>query len=476
MVITAKHHDGFCMFDTDVDDYNIHDGTPFHRDPVAELAAACKRQGLRFGCYYSQSQDWHHPGGAASGGHWDPKQDGDYDHYLRTVAMPQVREILTRYQPAILWWDTPKDMTRERAEPFLPLLRLRPGIIMNNRLGGGFHGDYSTPEQHIPATGLNYDWETCMTMNGTWGYKSYDDNWKSTTTLIRNLVDIAGKGGNYLLNVGPTAEGIIPGPSVERLRQIGAWLKVNGESIYGTTAGVFTRGLPWGCCTSRRLADKTILYLHVFDWPEDGVIHLRGLTNRVLAAVRLDGKTAAGAIQAEPGADDVALRLPGGPGNPHDTVIKLTVAGRIKIIMIPFHADAEGVFTLHARDALVHGRNLHYERNKRRGLDNLGFWVKPKDWAEWPIEVKKAGPYAVTALVATPGDAIGFVVQAGPARLDAVIRRTGAYNKFQLQDLGVVRFDAPRRAAVQVRCGKSWHPINLRSLILRPTAAAAGQR
>jgi len=174
------------------------------------------------------------------------------DVYIRNIAAPQVAEILSNYgKLAVLWWDTPTNMNRQRADMLLPLIQLQPGIITNNRLGGGYGGDLSTPEQHIPATGIpGRDWETCMTMNGTWGFKSYDHNWKPTETLIRNLVDIASKGGNYLLNVGPTSLGEIPQPSVERLREIGKWMKVNGASIYGTTASPFYR-LAWGRCTKK---------------------------------------------------------------------------------------------------------------------------------------------------------------------------------------------------------------------------------
>ena len=198
MVITAKHHDGFAMFHTKVDGYNVDDATPLARDPLAELAAACRKHGMKLGFYYSQCQDWHHPGGEAlRGGHWDKAQDGDFDEYLNNVAVPQVKELLTNYGPvSVLWFDTPtKLMTPERAAEFLPLLDLQPQIIVNNRLGGGFRGDTETPEQRIPPQGFppGRDWETCMTINDTWGYKSYDTNFKSTETLLHNPVDIASK-------------------------------------------------------------------------------------------------------------------------------------------------------------------------------------------------------------------------------------------------------------------------------------------
>jgi alpha-L-fucosidase len=291
IVITTKHHDGFAMFASKASSYNIMDATPFKRDPIKELAAACQKEGVKLGFYYSQCQDWHHPGGSFhSGTAWDKAQEGNFDDYLDQIAIPQVKEILTQYGPvAVLWWDTPnKVMTPERSAKLNELLKLQPGIIHNNRLGGGFKGDTDTPEQHIPATGFpGRDWEACMTMNDTWGFKSDDHRWKSTPTLLFNLIDIASKGGNYLLNVGPTAEGIIPAPSVERLAQVGQWMKVNGESIYGTQATPFGRELgepvkgrsgygsevkvssanAWRCT---RKPGK--LYIHLFEWPQGSFI------------------------------------------------------------------------------------------------------------------------------------------------------------------------------------------------------------
>ena len=180
IVITSKHHDGFALFDSKVTDWDIVDATPYGKDLLKPLAQACKKHGIKLGFYYSQAQDWNHAGGAANGGHWDPAQDGDMNEYIQKIAAPQVREILTNYGDiAVLWWDTPTDMTRQRADMLQPLIELQPGIITNNRLGGGYPGDTETPEQFIPATGFkDRDWETCMTMNNTWGYKSYDNSWK----------------------------------------------------------------------------------------------------------------------------------------------------------------------------------------------------------------------------------------------------------------------------------------------------------
>ena len=331
IVVTAKHHDGFAMYHSHVDPFNIYDATPFKRDPLAELAQACRAQGIKLGFYYSQAQDWNHRGGGASGGYWDPAaQDGNMDEYLNKVAIPEVRELLTRYGPvAVLWWDTPVGMTPERAARFLPILKLQPGLVTNNRLvSTKSWGDFQTPENKIPATGLpGKDWETCMTMNGTWGYRSFSDKWKPEEALLRNLVDIASKGGNYLLNVGPTAEGLIPSPSVERLQALGVWMKVNGEAIYGTTASPFD-SLPWGRCTKKVTADGVVLYLHVFDWPKDGRLLVPGLRNQVSSAQLLAGGNL---LPTAPGDAGLMVTVPAVAPDPVSSTIVLSVRGPLVV-------------------------------------------------------------------------------------------------------------------------------------------------
>ncbi|NLP10712.1 hypothetical protein GX408_09990, partial [bacterium] len=293
IVLTSKHHEGFAMFKS-ADPFNIVDASPYKKDVVQALADACKKHGMRFGLYYSQAQDWNHPGGSACRGHWDAAQEGSFDQYLEDVAIPQVKEILSAYHPAILWWDTPCDMTPERAARFTSIIAAYPRLITNNRLGGGMNGDFDTPEQEIPATGIaGKNWEACMTMNHTWGFSSHDHDWKSSTVLIQNLIDIVSKGGNYLLNVGPTSEGLIPQPSIERLQDIGRWLDTNGEAIYGTNASPFSE-ITWGRVTQKKSGRSVRLYLHVFDWPGDGKLVVPGLEAKIVkvyplasAAIRL---------------------------------------------------------------------------------------------------------------------------------------------------------------------------------------------
>jgi len=312
IVITSKHHDGFALFDSKASKWDIVDATPYGKDLLKPLAEACRKYGIKLGFYYSQAQDWNNPGGAAArkvasegwanpdsakidayteanSGHWDPAQTTKtMAQYIDDVAVPQVKELLTNYgDVAVLWWDTPTGMTDEFAEKLNALLKLQPNIITNDRLKRpNYPGDFKTPEQRIPNLSEldGKDWETCMTMNETWGYKSWANNWKSLKTIIQNTVDIASKGGNYLLNVGPKADGTFPQESIELLKGMGAWMKVNGESIYGTKASPF--GLfPWGRCTKKENGQNTLLYFSVFEWPKDGKLSIPGLKNKIVSAL-----------------------------------------------------------------------------------------------------------------------------------------------------------------------------------------------
>ena len=257
IVITSKHHDGFAMFGSRVSGYNIVDATPYKRDVLKALADACAKRNMRLGFYYSQAQDWHEPGGAGNTWDFGPDQGPDgkelkaYDEYLRNKAEPQVKELLTGYGPvALIWFDTPRMMTPERGKRFTDLVRsLQPTTLIDGRLGT--EGDYrSTGDNVIPSETSTEAWETPATINDTWGYRTDDTNWKSPGQIAFKLVDIVSKGGNYLLNVGPTAEGVIPQVSQDILRTVGRWLKVNGEAVYG--AGPSPFGDEFGEFSARR--------------------------------------------------------------------------------------------------------------------------------------------------------------------------------------------------------------------------------
>jgi len=344
IVITSKHHDGFGMFRSTLTDWCI-SRTPFQRDPIAELSAACKAEGIRF-CLYHSIMDWHSPDWGTRRPWNDLAANAgppNMDRYV-TYMKGQLKELLTRYGPiGLLWfdgeWESP--WTAERGEDLYNYVRsLQPEIIVNNRVGkardgmAGMNqgresvGDYGTPEQTIPPTGFGpgVDWESCMTMNDHWGYNKADQNWKSAQTLVRNLIDCSSKGGNYLLNVGPTSAGLIPPPSVERLKEIGQWMDVNSEAIYGTTASPFNRPLPWGRCTRKVSGNRTTLYLHVFDWPADGQLLVPTLANKIQRAYLLADKSHK-RLATQNTANGVIVTLPIGIPNPISTTVVLRIKG-----------------------------------------------------------------------------------------------------------------------------------------------------
>ncbi len=326
LVITSKHHDGFSLWDSKVSDYDVVNSTPYGKDLLVPLSQECKKQGIKF-CVYHSILDWHHPAQYVDPeaenprrGHSRnkiyPEKKADYVTYLKA----QLKELIQLVDPAVLWFDGEwvEWWTEQDGKDLYNYVRsLKPEIIINNRVGKGRKGmeglskgpnevgDFGTPEQQIPATGLpGVDWESCMTMNDTWGYKYFDDNWKSTQTLLQNLIDIASKGGNYLLNVGPTAEGLIPEQSVIRLQAMGEWLDKFGEAIYATSASPFEKA-DWGRFTQK----NGKIYALIFDWPVDGKISLPLKVENIQGAW-LIGKFDAEQLQIEPLAEGSNILLP----------------------------------------------------------------------------------------------------------------------------------------------------------------------
>jgi alpha-L-fucosidase len=317
LVITSKHHDGFAMFGSKASDYNIVARTPFRRDPLAELAAACRRHGLKLGVYYSLGRDWQDPDVPTRDGwrsnSWDYPDESkkDFSRYFERKVKPQVRELLTRYGPiGIVWFDTPEKISAAQSEELLRMIRgLQPAALVNARVGNRL-GDYAVQEQKVPESGQPQPWETCMTLNRHWGWHKMDQDWKSPQLLVRTLIDVASKGGNFLLNVGPTGAGEIPAPSVERLAEVGRWMKTNGAAIHGS-APCSLEQPAWGRCTAR----GGQLFLHVFDWPAGGRLELPALPagTKVVSARLLAGGAR---LAVEQTAGKVAVVTPSARG-PH---------------------------------------------------------------------------------------------------------------------------------------------------------------
>jgi alpha-L-fucosidase len=357
IVITSKHHEGFCLFDSTLTEWDVM-STPYQRDIIKALADACRRHGMRFGVYYS-IMDWHHPDYLPRRG-WESRstEGADFSRYLAYLR-GQLKELLTNYGPLdIVWFDGQWEGTWTHElglETYRYVRELQPGIIVNNRVdkGGGafqltvdasFAGDYGTPEQEVPPTGVpGVDWETCMTMNDHWGYCRADDNWKSASELIRTLADVASKGGNLLLNVGPTPAGTIPPESVERLHATGSWLERNGAAIYGSQASPFP-ALPWGRCTQKPSSDGTTrLFLHVFDWPADGTLVVPALYNGVRGAFLLATGPSARLATRRRGAD-LVIAVPKAAPDPVDSVVVLDIKGRPDVGLPPTIQAATPIF------------------------------------------------------------------------------------------------------------------------------------
>jgi alpha-L-fucosidase len=453
LVITAKHCDGFAMFASKASSYNIVDATPFARDPMRELAAACRREGVKLGFYYSHSWDWHEPDALGNANTWDfpDRSKKDINRYLRSKSLPQVRELVTQYHPALMWFDVPSDLTRAHSQAFLQVIRENdPQCIVNDRVGNGL-GDYDTPEQFIPRRRPQRDFEVCMTLNDHWGYDRNDQKWKAPPVVIRNLVETASKGGNYLLNVGPTAEGTFPPEAVKTLEAVGRWMDVNGESIHGTSAGTLGQ-VPWGYATVK----GRTLYLHVFAWPQDGVLPVPGLAAPIRRARLLAGPQRS-LRAARLGASDWEIHVPPQPSDPMDSVIALELDGPPAADTTTTLFPRKGYrYVLDAGAAVVKGDGAKYQglSLQRREYDRIGAWTGSQTSVNWPVRVAAAGSYGVELTYSAEAASAGntFVVTAGTNSLSGKVASTGGKEQFQTVSLGRMQL-GPGRYDLEVKPG-----------------------
>jgi alpha-L-fucosidase len=426
------------MYDTAVNGWSIAKATPYARDPLVELAAACRTEGLRFGLYYS-ILDWH-----------EPSQKGAGKAAYVAAMKRQLGEIAARFDPDVLWFDGEWEdwWTAEDGRDLAAYVRsIAPRAVVNNRVGkrGGTDGDYETPEQEIPRAGYARPWETCMTTNNSWGFHKADPAWKSSREITRLLAEVVGKGGNFLLNVGPTAEGVIPGECASRLEEVGRWLAANGEAVYGTRGFWADR---WGAITRKGRR----LYAILTERPS-GPVRLP-LVTPVKRARLLDGREVKvdGAGLVLPALPDalawvVALDFDEEPVR-EKTRAERTADGE------PIPAGADGAIELWAADAKCHGSTIRVEHVHPRG--NAGFWTANDDFIEWFVDA--TGEYDVDLTYAVaPGAGGDFVVRVGDASVAGSVSSTGGWGAFKTVTLGRVALAG--RASVSVRPVKFTHAL-----------------
>ncbi|MFC1497968.1 alpha-L-fucosidase [Verrucomicrobiota bacterium] len=488
-VITSKHHDGFCLFDSKVTDHDIVDASLLKRDVIGELAKAAEKYGVHFGVYYSQAWDWWHPGGLGYNQEpWGKTQEGTDEEYVDNIAVPQVRELLTNYKNIeVLWWDTGGKMKYAAGKKKLAntVRELRPDIVINPRLAhSDYPGDFHTLEGTFPAyapKGHEY-WEVCMTMNGSWGWTKPHimNNWKPSYWLLRRVVDVFSLGGNVLLNIGPEPTGKFGQKNDERIEYIGAWMKENSEAVYDTQASPFVVQ-PWGTTTVKKNPDNSILYFHVYHWPEakKGNVELavNGLHSPVkevyllangeklkfrkknnLLTVRVPVKSlheSVTVIKAILDTPDVEVE----PGYPvldekKDTILSVKQA-RIS------HLD--GFIEIKGKGDNIHIDNWTYES-----------WLPSN--VNWDIRVKKAGTYKLKAMVASEKpNHINTVIDSGGSRIQykrgtpyIEIPATGGMDNFKLVDIKEVTFqtDGIHRISLAPTTAEKWDKLRLKYIVL----------
>ncbi len=479
IVITSKHHDGFSIYRSKVSDYDM-EITPYEDDPLRQLAGACRRKGMRLGFYHS-IMDWHHPDYRPRRA-WEYENPNEGGNNLRYIEFMkgQLRELLTDFgDVAVVWFDgewehTLKDNNKEM-EIYDFIRSIQPNALINDRLferREGSPADLATPEQFVPATGVTGPngepvlWESCVTINNdSWGYNKYETEFKTTRDLIRMLVEVVSKGGNLLLNVGPTPDGRIQDEFVTRLNTIGAWMDVNSEAIYGTTASPFPR-LPF---YGRATVKDNKLYLHVFAWPEDQRLLVPGLKNIVHSAYTLaDPDTKLRVTRA---GSDIVLSLPKEAPDETASVVVLQLDGPPVAEPYVIAAGDNGVLTLEAAAAEIQTRfGQRAKKEEALGHVFITQWTRADDVPAWIFETPHAGLYEVEIHYGSHRRDAGaeFTVSAGDSTVSGKVETTGHDWVFQPHKLG--RLELKRgEQTLQVKAQTSGAPaMTLEKVILRP--------
>lgn len=449
IVITSKHHDGFAMYHSKVNDFNIVDATPWNRDPMKELAAATRELGLGFGFYYSHNQDWTFPGGGRG-----PTTDADgnpatFDDYFVQKCLPQVNEITTEYGPIeLVWFDTPGNMPKKYVEQLVARVRKnQPNALVSGRAGHGL-GDYQTlGDMEVPHSNVDGMWESVDTTNDSWAFAWYDEYWKTPTEILRRLIASVGRGGTYMLNIGPRGDGSVPHRAARSLRAAGDWIHRHPQVVYGADPSPWGHALPWGDVT---VQDNT-LFLSVFEWPTSGKLYLPGLKTPVASAHLLqDGEPRS--IQYDSGEGWHAFRLPARPPEDFVSVIEVKLAGKPQADPT-WSVDPELETTILAEFATVAGAQL----TKKRWMEKFGEWKSvhhAHDWspdakATWEVHILQPGDYNVALTYSGEGRLVWAVDIEGGEHIQNQQNSSHNYQQFPI---GWINFPKPGKYKISVSC------------------------
>ncbi|GAA3623576.1 alpha-L-fucosidase [Flavivirga jejuensis] len=440
IIITSKHHDGFAMFKSKVNAFNIVDATPFARDPMKELSAACHELGLGFGFYYSHNQDWTAPGG--NGGPETNKKGKkvNFKDYFYKKCKPQVKEICTNYgQIDFVWFDTPGDMPKEYVLELADMVRdLQPKAMMCSRVGHGMgdyasKGDMEVPTQNIPGL-----WETCDTNNDSWSYAWYDNNFKSPKEILSRLIETIGRGGTYLFNVGPNPKGEIPKVGVNFLEEAGAWIKKYPQVVYAAGPSPWGYKLPWGDVTTK----DNSLFLSVFDWPKDKKLYLPGLENKIQSVVILNGNKS-NEITYSKEKDWIVLDLPiAAPDNLISVIeVKLkTEAAKVKIEShIGIYPNTENILLSEFAEV------KNAEEKTVKWMEKFGEWKhvnQISNWEDngsvtWEVNVQKPG-YFYLELCYSGSDRLVWKTETDEGIM--IQNQQAATEKYVFYNMGILEF------------------------------------
>ncbi|WP_162024907.1 MULTISPECIES: alpha-L-fucosidase [unclassified Lentimonas] len=468
MVITTKHHEGFCLWDSELTDYDLGDTNDFDRDILGELKTACEKYGLKFGTYYS-ILDWHHPTQRIEqAGFQSPMSDKPaYVAYMKG----QLKELIDRYDPAIMWFDADwvRWWTEEDGTDLYNYLReLSPKMIINNRFSKRGHSakDFGTPENSTPSGALDQIWEACWTVNRSWGYKKSDTSWKSTEELIQKQIDINSKGGNLLLNVGPYGDGSWPETSTKLLLEMGEWNQAHAEAVYGTEY-LEAVAQKWGKLAQSKASDAESgeIFAYVFDWPEDGIIQIRGLTAANVEASTYDGKP----LPVKIGAEDLELDISSATAQPYATVFRLKYSGGLKAKEVTNQLELSGnELILQAGTAKLSGSELTLKDNTV-----ITGWTKPSDVATWDFNVPAPGKYTAVILYSMEikGKAI-VSLKVGDKTLKSKFEPTKSVEDFRVAYLGEMDLNevGDTKGSIQFQRINQKTPFNLQTVYFVPVS------